>query len=71
MRPLGVLWCLGWQDRVFGEVRFRRGSQDLTIRPQGIAAASASDVTTLIDYVQQVSVEAVDAPGRLLADSLD
>ena len=27
-------------------------------------------MTTLIDYVQQVTVEAVDAPGRLLADSL-
>jgi hypothetical protein len=62
MRPLGVLSLFGIAGGIFANIRFRSGWKD-------IQRVSASEVVTLVDHVQQVSVETVDGMAQLLAAS--
>ena len=69
MRPLGVLSLLAVADGIFAKIRFRSGWPDLHIRLEDAQNVQASDVITLVSYVQQVSVRAVDGLADMLAAS--
>lgn len=66
LRPLGVLALVAVADGVFAKIRFRGGWPDLHVRLEDAQNVQASDVITLVDYVQQVSVQAVDGLAQLL-----
>ena len=67
LRPLGVLALVAVADGVFAKVRFRGGWPDLQVRLEDAQNVQASDVITLVDYVQQVSVHAVEGLAQMLA----
>lgn len=69
MRPLGVLSLLAVADGIFAKIRFRSGWPDLHVRLEDAQNVQASDVITLVSYVQQVSVRAVDGLADMLAAS--
>lgn len=69
MRPLGVLSLLAVADGIFAKIRFRSGWPDLHIRLEDAQNVQASDVITLVSYVQQVSIRAVDGLADMLAAS--
>jgi hypothetical protein len=66
LRPLGVLSLLAVANGVFARVRFRGGWPDLHVRLEDAQNVQASDVITLVDYVQQVSTHTVDGLAQLL-----
>lgn len=67
LRPLGVLALVAVADGNFAKIRFRGGWPDLHVRLEDAQNVQASDVITLVDYVQQVSVNAVDGLAQMLA----
>lgn len=67
LRPLGVLSLLAIADGVFAKIRFRGGWPDLSVRLEDAQNVQASDVISLVDYVQQVSVHAVDGLAQVIA----
>jgi hypothetical protein len=69
LQPLGVLSLLTVANGIFASIRFRGGWQDLHVRFEDIQNVRASDVSALVDYVQQVNVEAVDGLAQLVASS--
>ena len=69
LRPLGVLSVAGVANGIFAKVLFRGGWQDVHVRTDDLQDVRASDVIALVDYAQQVSVEAVDGLAQLLAAS--
>lgn len=66
LRPLGVLSLLAVANGVFAKIRFRGGWPDLQVRLEDAQNVQASDVITLVDYVQQVSTHTVDGLAQLL-----
>ena len=69
MQPLGALSLVAVANGVFAKLWFRSGWRELHIRAEDAQLVCASDVITLVDYVQQASVEAVDGLAQLLAPS--
>jgi hypothetical protein len=69
LQPLGVLSLFGVAGGLFARVRLRGGWENFSVRPDDLQAVHGTDVTALVDYVQQVSVEAVDGLAQLLAAS--
>ena len=69
LRPLGVLALVAVANGIFARIRFRGGWPQLHVRLEDTHQVRASDVITLVDYVQQVSVDAVDGLAHLLAGS--
>jgi hypothetical protein len=69
LRPLGVLSLFGIADGVFAQIRFRSGWRDMHVRLEDIQHVSSEQVVSLVDHVQQVSVEAVDALAQVLTTS--
>lgn len=69
LRPLGVLALVSVADGIFARIRFRAGWPDLHVRLEDAQNVQASDVITLVDYVQQVSVYAVDGLAQMLTAS--
>lgn len=67
LRPLGVLALVSVANGVFAKVRFRGGQPDLHVRLEDAQNVQVSDVITLVDYVQQVSVHAVEGMAQMLA----
>lgn len=67
LRPLGVLALVVVADGIFAKIRFRGGWPDLHVRLEDAQTVQARDVITLVDYVQQVSVHAVDGLAQMLA----
>lgn len=67
LRPLGVLALVVVADGVFARMRFRGGWPDWHVRLEDAQNVQAGDVITLVDYVQQVSVHAVDGLAQVLA----
>lgn len=67
LRPLGVLALVAVADGIFAKIRFRGGWPDLQVRLEDAQNVQASDVITLVDYVQQVSVHAVDGLAQMIA----
>lgn len=69
LRPLGVLALVSVADGIFAKIRFRGAWPELNVRLEDAQNVQASDVITLVDYVQQVSVHAVDGLAQVLAGS--
>jgi hypothetical protein len=69
LRPLGVLSRFAVADGVFAAIRFRGGWQDFRVRLEDVQSVRSRDVISLVEYVQQVSVEVVDGLARTLTAS--
>ena len=69
LRPLGVLSLFAVAGGLFARLRLRGGWENFSVRPDDLQTVHAADVIALVDYVQQVSVEAVDGLAQLLAAS--
>jgi hypothetical protein len=69
IKPLGVLSLVAVANGIFASIRFRSGWPDLHVRVEDAQNVQARDVITLVNYVQQVSVHAVDSLAHLLAAS--
>jgi len=69
IRPLGVLSLVAVANGIFASIRFRSGWPDLHVRMEDARNVQARDVIALVNYVQQVSVQAVDGLAHLLVGS--
>lgn len=69
LRPLGALSLVTVAGGVFAKLRFRSGWQNLQVRVEDAQNVESSQVVALVNHVQQVSVESVDALAQLLAGS--
>ena len=69
LRPLGALSLVAIADGIFAKLRFRSGWQNLHVRLEDAQSVQPNQVIALVDHVQQVSIETVDALAHLLATS--
>lgn len=69
LKPLGVLSLVAVANGIFASIRFRSGWPDMHIRVEDAQNVQARDVITLVNYVQQVSVHAVDGLAGVLTAS--
>lgn len=69
LRPLGVLSLVAIANGVFAKIGFHSGWPDLHVPLEEAQNVQASDIITLVDHVQQVSVHAVDGLADMLAQS--
>ncbi len=69
MQPLGALSLVAVANGVFAKLWFQSGWHALNVRPDDARVVSARDVVSLVDYVQQASIEAVDSLAQLLTAS--
>lgn len=69
LMPLGVLSLVAIANGIFAKIRFRGGWPDVHVRLEDAQNVQASDVITLVNHVQQVSVHAVDGLADMLASS--
>lgn len=69
LKPLGVLSLVAVANGIFAKIRFRSGWPEIHVRPEDMQNVQASDVITLVNHVQQVSVQAVDGLADMLASS--
>ncbi len=69
MHPLGVLSLVAVANGVFAKLWFRSGWHDLHIQAEDAHDVRAGDVIKLVDYVQQVSAEAIDGLAQLVTAS--
>lgn len=69
LRPLGVLSLVAVANGLFGNIWFHGGWPNLQVRAEDAQNVQASDVVTLVNYVQQVSVGAIDGLAEVLAAS--
>lgn len=69
MRPLGILSLVGVANGVFAKLWFRSGQQIAHIRVDDAHQIQAGDVADLVEFVQQVSAETVNAVVDMLAKS--
>ncbi len=69
LRPLGLLSLVAVANGIFAKVWFRSGQQSSQIRVEEVRNVRVGDVIALVDYVQQVSVEAVDGLAQMVASS--
>lgn len=69
LRPMGVLALVAVADGVFAAIRFRGGWPQLHVRLEDAQGVRASDIATLVDYVQQISVHAIDGLAQVISMS--
>jgi hypothetical protein len=69
LRPLGVLSLVAVANGIFAKIRFRSGWPDIHVQLEDAQNVQTSDVITLVNHVQQVSIHAVDGLANLLAAS--
>jgi hypothetical protein len=69
LRPLGVLSLFAVAGGLFAKLRLRGGWENFSVRPDDLQSVHAADVIALVDYVQQVSVDAVDGLAQMLKAS--
>lgn len=69
LKPLGLLSLVVVANGIFAEIRFRSGWADLHVKPEDAQNVKSTDVVALVNYVQQVSVQAVDGLADILAAS--
>lgn len=69
MRPLGILSLMAVASGVFASIRLRNPSIDPQVALEDTSTIRPSDVEKLADWVQQVSVEALDGLTQLLTAS--
>ena len=67
MKPLGVLSLVGVANGIFAKIWFRSGWHNLHIRPEDADRVQVSDVIALVQYVEQASIETVDALAQIVA----
>jgi hypothetical protein len=68
LRPLSLLSLAAVANGIFADMRFRGGWPD-QIRLEDAQNVHVSDVIALVDYVQQVNIEALHAITRMLMPS--
>ena len=69
IRSVGILGLVTIAGGVFAKIRLRGGWPDIAVRMDDLQDIRTSDVVALVDYVQQVSVNAVDGLAHLLSAS--
>jgi hypothetical protein len=69
MRPLGILSLMAIANGVFASIRLRNGSIEPKVGLEDASAIQPGDVVKLADWVQQVSVEAIDGLRQVLSAS--
>jgi hypothetical protein len=69
LKPLGVLSVVAVANGIFANIRLRSSVSDLHVRVEEAQSVQPGDVITLVNYVQQVSIHAVDGLADLLAAS--
>jgi hypothetical protein len=69
MRPLGILSLMAVANGVFASIRLRNPSIDPRVNLEDIPTIRPGDVEKLADWVQQVSVEAIEGLTQLLSAS--
>jgi hypothetical protein len=69
IKPLGVLALVGVSNGIFTKIWFRNGWHNFHIRPEDAQAVQVIDVISLVDYVQQCSVETINGLASLLTTS--
>lgn len=69
LRPLGVLSLVSVANGIFAHLRFRSEGAEMRVRPEDAQNIQASDIISLANHVQQVSVHAVNGLTSLLAAS--
>ena len=69
IKPLGVLSLVAVANGIFASLRYQSGWPDMQIRIEDAQSIQARDVIALVNYVQQVSVHAVDGLASVLASS--
>ncbi len=69
LQPLGVLSLVAIANGIFAKIRFRSGWPDLQVPLEDAQNVQASDIITLVNHVQQVSIHAVDGLADMLASS--
>ena len=69
LKPLGVLSLVTVGNGIFANIRFRSGWPDVHVLPEDARNVQASDVITLVNHVQQVSLHAVYGLVNMLAAS--
>jgi len=69
LRPLGLMSLFGIAGGVFARTRLHAGWPELHVRPEDILSIRPVDVSALVAFVQQVSVEAMDGVATVMATS--
>jgi hypothetical protein len=69
LRPLSLLSLAAVANGVFATFQFGNGWSELQVRLEDVQKVCAKDVIALVDYVQQVSVETVEAITRTFTAS--
>lgn len=69
LRPVGVLGLMAVADGIFAKIRFRGGWPQLHVRLEDAQNVQAHDVAALVDYVQQISVYAIDGLTQVISMS--
>jgi hypothetical protein len=69
LKPLGVLSLVAVANGIFANIRFRNNTPELHVRLEDAQNVQPSDVITLVNHVQQVSIHAVDGLADVLATS--
>lgn len=69
MRPLGILSLMTIANGVFAGIRLRHPASDPKVGLDDASVIQPGDVVKLADWVQQVSVEAIDGLTQLLLSS--
>lgn len=69
LQPLSALSIVAVANGVFAEIRFRSGWQTLHVRLEDTQKIRVTDVIALVNHVQQVSVDSVNALARMLVAS--
>lgn len=69
LRPLGVLSLVAVANGIFARIRFRSGWPEMHVGLEDAQNVQTGDVITLVTYVQQVSIQAVDGLADMLVAS--
>ena len=69
MQPLGILSLLAVANGVFAKIRLQGGLANMESRLDDLQGVQVSDVVDLANFVQQVSLQAVDGLAQMLAAS--
>lgn len=69
MRPVGILGLLAVANGVFARIRLQNSAIEPNIGLDDISTIAASDVVKLADWVQQVSIDAIDGLTQLVSAS--
>jgi len=69
LKPLGVLSLVAVANGIFASIRLRGGWSEMQVRAEDAQNVQPGDIITLVNHVQQVSVQAVDGLADLLAAS--